>query len=166
MSDRWPPWPVTSLKSNLDTLAGIIDPTMGNAISPEIQPWLCRLLVVRSSGYLEQVAVEVCRSYVYEKSGGLVRAFAHSWLERSKNPTPDNLIALVGRFDSKVCEEFIGILEDDDQRLRREIGFLVDRRNKIAHGLSESVNRSKALQLKSDACELADWFILRFNPSR
>jgi len=73
---------------------------------------------------------------------------------------------LVGRFDANYRDEFKAMLDDDDGHLRREVGFLVDRRNKIAHGLSEGINRSKALQLKDIACELADWFILRFNPSR
>jgi hypothetical protein len=43
---------------------------------------------------------------------------------------------------------------------------LVDRRNQIAHGLSEGVGIRKALDLKITACEVADWFILRFNPLR
>jgi hypothetical protein len=133
---------------------------------PEIQTWLCRILVVRSCGYLEQVIWEVCRSYVSQKSGGLVRAFAQSWLEKSRNPTPVNLEELVGRFDALTCDEFKALLDANDYHLRQELSFLVDRRNKIAHGLSESVNRSKALQLKNIASDLADWFILRFNPGR
>lgn len=110
--------------------------------------------------------MEVCRAYVAQKSGGLVRAFAHSWLERSRNPTVVNLEELVGRFDAMLCDEFKALLDADDGYLRQELGFMVDRRNKIAHGLSESVNRSKAIQLKGVACDLADWFILRFNPGR
>ena len=58
------------------------------------------------------------------------------------------------------------MLDADDERCRRELAFMMDRRNKISHGISESVNRSKALVLKDIACELADWFILRFNPER
>ncbi len=166
MVTRWPPLLVANLKSNLDSLAMLVDRPPGHLDDPEIQPWLCRILVVRSCGYLEQVTVEVCRSYVAQKSGGLVRTFAQSWLERSRNPTPVNLEELVGRFDAIICDEFKVMLDADDGRLRREVAFLVDRRNKIAHGISESVNRSKALQLKGIAYELADWFILRFNPER
>jgi len=57
-------------------------------------------------------------------------------------------------------------LEADDQRLRRELAFLVDRRNKIAHGLNEGIGTVKALALKDVASEAADWFIARFNPGR
>jgi hypothetical protein len=166
MTDRWPPLLVATLKTNLDSLASLVDRPPPYMDHPEIQSWLCRILVVRSCGYLEQVTVEVFRSYVAQKSGGLVRAFAQSWLERSRNPTPVNLEELVGRFDAMICDEFKVLLDADDYRLRQELSFLVDRRNKIAHGLSESVNRSKALQLKGIACDLADWFILRFNPGR
>jgi hypothetical protein len=166
MVHRWPPWQVTNLKYGLDSLADLVDKSREKAIDPEIQSWLSRLLVIRSCGYLEQVVAEVFRDYVRNKSGGLVRAFAHSWLERSRNPNPDNLTELVGRFDSNICNEFTTMLDDDDGRLRREISFLVDRRNRIAHGLSEGITQSKALQLKDIACELADWFILRFNPER
>lgn len=166
MVNQWPPLPVAALKTNLDSLAVLVDRPPANTIDPEVLSWLSRILVVRSCGYLEQVTVEVCRSYIGQRSGGLVRTFAQSWLERSRNPTPLNLEELVGRFDATICDEFKALLDADDGRLRREVGFLVDRRNKIAHGISESVNRSKALQLKSIACELADWFILRFNPDR
>jgi hypothetical protein len=166
MVNRWPPWQVTSLKYGLDSLADLVDKSRATAIDPEIQSWLSRLLVIRSCGYLEQVVAEVFRDYVRNKSGGLVRAFAHSWLERSRNPSPDNLIELIGRFDSTISNEFTNILDGDDGRLRREVGLLVDRRNRIAHGLSEGITQSKALQLKDVACEVADWFILRFNPER
>jgi hypothetical protein len=166
MVHRWPPFQVTSLKYGLDSLADLVDKSHEKAIDPEIQSWLSRLLVIRSCGYLEQVVTEVFRDYVRNKSGGLVRSFAHSWLERSRNPSPDNLTELVGRFDSSICNEFTAMLDGDDGRLRREVGFLVDRRNRIAHGLSEGITQSKALQLKDIACELADWFILRFNPER
>lgn len=166
MIDQWPPVPIPTLKTNLDSLAALVDHPPRSADDPEIQTWLCRILVVRSCGYLEQVTVEVCRSYIGQRSGGLVRTFAQSWLERSRNPSPINLEDLVGRFDANICDEFKTLLDADDGRLRREISFLVDRRNKIAHGISEGVNRSKALQLKDIACELADWFILRFNPAR
>lgn len=123
------------------------------------------MLVIRSSGFIEQTAKETCRSHVHSKSGGRVRSFALSWLERGRNPSPDNLLEIVGRFDSALYDDFSALLEDDDQRLRRELSFLVDRRNKIAHGLNEGVSRAKALDLKGVADEISDWFVLRFHPS-
>ena len=58
------------------------------------------------------------------------------------------------------------MFDADDQRLYREVTFLVDRRNKIAHGENEGIGAAKAMRLKGVACELADWFVLRFNPLR
>jgi len=125
---------------------------------------MARFLAIRSSGYVEQTAIEVVRGYVQARSGGPVRSFAGSWLERTRNPTAQNLTDLIGRFDSTWRNEFIDLLDDDDERLKRELAFLVNLRNRIAHGLNEGVGREKALLLKEVSVELADWFILRFNP--
>ncbi|MEA2232138.1 MAG: hypothetical protein QOD83_1954 [Solirubrobacteraceae bacterium] len=72
----------------------------------------------------------------------------------------------MGRFDSAWANDLVDFFEADDQRLQREIAFLVDRRNKIAHGLNEGIGPVKALALKEIACEVGDWFIARFNPDR
>jgi hypothetical protein len=162
---QWPPREVTELRHKLDELAELVrQPYAGQP--QEVRDWLARVLVVRSCGYLEQTTLEVCRGYVHGRSGGPVRAFGRSWLERGSNPTPDALIALVGRFDATWAANLHEVLEDDDQRLYREVSFLVDRRNKIAHGLNEGIGTVKALQLSQIACEVSDWFIARFNPER
>lgn len=70
------------------------------------------------------------------------------------------------RFDQLLCDDFTAFLDADDQRLRRELEFLVDRRNRIAHGLNEAIGSRKALDLKAVACEIADWLVLRLNPNR
>jgi hypothetical protein len=158
----WPPWAVKSLRQKLDDLESLVFEARG--LDPDILAWLSRMLVVRSSGFIEQTAKEVCWNHVENRVGGIAKAFALSWLERSRNPSPDNLSELVGRFDASMQAEFVGLLEKDDQRIRRELALLVDRRNRIAHGLNESVSREKALALKETATEVSDWLILRFNP--
>ena len=92
--------------------------------------------------------------------------FAYSWLERTGNPSPESLTRLVRRFDGTLGDELDSFLDADDQSLRRQVHFLVDRRNQIAHGLNEGVGIRKALDLKGTACDVADWFILKFNPQR
>lgn len=57
------------------------------------------------------------------------------------------------------------MLAEQDELLHRELSFLLDRRNKIAHGHSEGITVRKALDLKRVAVQIADWFILRFNPN-
>lgn len=158
----WPPWIVTSLRNNLDDLSLIVRDARG--VEPEVLAWMSRMLVVRSSGYVEQTANAVCVGHVEHKSGGPVRSFARSWLERTRNPSPEALAELVGRFDISYQEDLLNLLDRDDQRLRRELSLLVDRRNKIAHGFNEGVSRDKAMALKDVALEIGDWFILRFNP--
>jgi hypothetical protein len=96
----------------------------------------------------------------------MVRSFAHSWLERTHSPSPESLLTLLGRFDSNLQSEFADFLDDEDQRYRRELAFMVDRRNKIAHGLNEGIGASRSVVLADVAYEVADWFILRLNPYR
>lgn len=165
-TERWPPFQVTSLDNSLGDLSNLVDALAKQRDRNEELAWLARLLVVRSTGYIEQSVQEISRAFVARKSGGLVRAFAHSWLERSRNPTPDALQELLGRFDSQLAEEFTQFMDDDDQKLRRELSFMVDRRNRIAHGLNEGIGHQKALMLVGVARETTDWFILRLNPMR
>jgi hypothetical protein len=80
------------------------------------------------------------------------------------NPSPERLIELVRRFDGSWSTELQERLELEDQRIARELKFLVDRRNKIAHGLSEGLGARKALDLAKIAREVADWFVLRLDP--
>ncbi len=84
---------------------------------------------------------------------------------RDREPNLRELTDLVGRFDAIWREEFEELLSDDDERLKRELAFMGDRRNRIARGLNEGITRDKALMLKEVAAEVADWFILRFNPT-
>lgn len=156
----WPPYEVHRLREALHDLGGVVSASR----DPEILPWLTRMLVVRSSGFIEQTCREVFWGYIDNKAGGLVKAFGHSWLDKGRNPSPESLLSMIGRFDLNLKDEFEEMLEQDDQRLRRELAFLVDRRNHIAHGLNEGINRDKALTLKDTAIEVSDWFVLRFNP--
>ncbi len=162
---RWPPREVTDLSRKLEELAELVRRPHDEA-SQEVRDWLARVLVVRSCGFLEQTVLEVCRAYLRGRSSGPVGAFGRSWLERGRNPNPDALVALVGRFDATWAGDLEEVLQADDERLHREVAFLVDRRNKIAHGLNEGVSTVKALALLDVVGEVSDWFIARFNPGR
>jgi len=165
VSSNWPPYLVVRLRADLEQLTEAVA-SRPRTRSDDEHIWLTRFLLVRTCGYLEQVTYETARGYVQEKSGGLVRMFAMSWLGKSRNPTPDNLCELVGRFDLRLRDDLDCMLEADDQRLRRELGLLVDRRNKIAHGLNEGITASKAISLKTDVETVSDWFIANLRPSR
>lgn len=163
MSSSWPPRTVKALSQAIDALAEWVGNPPSTSTDDE-RIWIVRFFVVRTCGYLEQVVYESVRAYVDAKSGGPLRAYAQTWIARSRNPSPDNMLELAGRFGGAFEEELRSLLDRDDQRLYREISLLVDRRHKIAHGLNEGLTGTKALALYECALEVAEWFLDAFNP--
>ncbi|MCQ3812155.1 MAG: hypothetical protein KTV68_16555 [Acidimicrobiia bacterium] len=125
---------------------------------------LARFLVVRSCGFLEQVSIECCKMYLSAKSDPRSSSFGVSWLDRSVNPTPGRLIELMRRFDDVWADELSDLLNENDEYLKREFEFLVDRRNRIAHGLSEGITIRKAIVLYDAVQEISEWFVAQFKP--
>jgi hypothetical protein len=162
---HWPPREVTEIRRRLDELEQLVRVPV-DEVSQDARDWLARLLVIRSCGYVEQTVIAVGRGYLSGRSSGPAKSFGDSWLDRGPNPSPSALAALTGRFDSSWAVQLGELLDEGDQRLHRDMAVLVDRRNKIAHGLNEGIGTVRALQLKGSACEVADWFIRRFNPAR
>lgn len=163
---RWPPTSVLSLKQSLDELENVVKEVSREGDHRGEASWLARLLVVRSCGYLEQVILESGLALIHGSSGGTVRSFSLSWFPTHRNPTPDQIVNWVGRFSPEWSGELQEILDAEDEVVQRELSLLVDRRNRIAHGLNEGIGVRKALDLKETATTVADWFLLRFNPSR
>ncbi|MGV9707135.1 HEPN domain-containing protein [Streptomyces sp. NPDC003483] len=161
----WPPREVVRLRRDIEPLAEWVKNPPAERTDDE-KIWLVRFFVVRICGYLEQVTFECARAYIDGKSGGAVRAFSQSWISRTKNPSPDNILSLVGRFGGDFETRLKDLLDADDQRLSRELSFLVNRRHQIAHGQSEGLNRNKAVALYECALEIADWFLDNLNPNR
>lgn len=64
----------------------------------------------------------------------------------------------IRRFDTSWGEELDDFLKDDEP-LERETRFVVDRRNRIAHGPSEGISARKAIDLYQNAQEITDWLI-------
>ena len=130
----------------------------------EVTRALSRFLVVRTCGFLERTIVECCGAFLTSKAVPRVAAYGVSWVSQRGNPKPERLVDLVRRFDSEWGDELESLLDEDDGYVRRELSFLVDRRNKIAHGESEGISASKALALLEPVRRLADWFVLRLDP--
>ena len=159
----WPSLQIQRLESSLLALRGLVDVNARSGDDDVVRE-LSRFLVVRSCGFLEQVAEECCRAYLGSKSDRRSADFGASWLGRGRNPSSSNLVALVGRFDQTWSLELDAMMKDDDERLHRELSFLVDRRNKIAHGLSEGIGARKAMDLADIVREVTDWFQRRLDP--
>jgi hypothetical protein len=159
----WPSQDMGVLQRNLTDLVELVEHPAPDQ-PDDVARSLARFLVVRSCGYLEQVVEECCRAYLTSKGSPRTAAFGHSWFGRGANPSPAQLVVLVRRFDQTWASELEALLDDDDEELKRDLSFLVDRRNKIAHGLSEGLGARKTLDLVAVAEMVADWFIVRFDP--
>lgn len=132
--------------------------------SVEVTGYLARFLIVRSCGYLEQVVDESCRAYLKSKAAPGAAAFGSSWLGHGRNPMPKALERLVARFNLGLEAELEELFSLDGGYLGDQIASLVDRRNKIAHGMNETTGAQKALNLVDAATKTADWFVLRLDP--
>lgn len=159
----WPSLPITNLERSLRRVATLVEHPARDE-PDQVTQALARFLVVRTCGHLEKTVQQCCLAYTQNKSFGRVRYFSASWLKKVENPTPDNLLQLVGRFDGTLRAELDELFEKNDGELRREISLLVVKRNAIAHGESEGIGSRKALDLLKYATELIDWFILNFDP--
>lgn len=158
----WPPQHLGRLEQQLDQLAKAVED--GSERDIDDQAWLTRFLVIRTCGYLEQVVHETVVAHLQEMSFGRAQTFVMSWLERSRNPSIDNMTKLVGRLDPNLQEQLQELLDADDKKLLRNIALLVGRRNQIAHGENEGMGSKSALDLMLSAKIVADWFVLRLDP--
>lgn len=158
------PWPSRSLEDFSRSLKSLEQLVQRQDPSETVSAELSRFLVVRVCGYLEQSVEECCRSYLKSKSDPKSAAFGESWFGHGANPRPESLIKLVQRFDRAWAEELEMLLNADDELLKRELEFLVDKRNRISHGLNQGVGQRKALDLVPNARRIANWFVNRFDP--
>lgn len=158
VSNVWPNQGVESARQTLANLKGLLDEAVRDGAA-SVGPELARFLVVRSCGYLEQVAITCCRCYVLRHSNAQAGSFAESWIQRTRGSIPEMLVDLVGRLDEAWRQELELFLREDDEYRWIELKFLVDRRHRIAHGLNESVRPRKATELYEVSTEVANWFI-------
>lgn len=151
------------MEKQLDQLATAVRD--GSTRDVDDQIWLTRFLIIRACGYLERVVHETVVGHLQERSYGTARSFVMSWLDRSSNPSCENLLKILGRLDSGMQIELQEIFDADNKRLSQKVALLVGRRNQIAHGENEGLNSQTALELVSVSKEIADWFILRLDPT-
>jgi hypothetical protein len=142
-----------------DELAGLKDET-----SSEVEQALSRFLVVRACGHIEFTFDEAFCSLAESRSSPSVAGYVRSGFFRGSNPKPSRLAETLSKFDPSLATVITAQLEAGDQRLSRELSFMVDRRNKIAHGQSENVSRRRALQLGEVALEVGDAVTLALDP--
>ena len=159
----WPSVHIFELSRSLESVAALVRSPQRDQ-SDEVRTALARFLVIRACGYLEQTTEESCKAFVASKSIPTVASYGASWLGRGASPKPEHLVTLVKQFDTSWSEELEAFLRNDDDLLWREVSFLVDRRNKMAHGASEGTGARKALDLTEHASRVAEWFLVKFDP--
>jgi hypothetical protein len=159
----WPPAGLKQIEQQLVQLADAVRDGRDRSIDEQV--WLTRFLIVRACGYLEQVVHQTLIGHLSVRSGGTAKSFAISYLERSRTPSRQNLLIIVGRLDQSLRDDLELLLDEQDRQLHGELALLVGRRHQIAHGMNEGLTPSRALELTQAARSIADWFILALDPT-
>jgi len=132
--------------------------------SSEVEQALSRFLVIRSCGHIEFTFEESFCSFAEARSSPSIAAYIRSGFFKGANPRPERLVTTLKRLDPVIAADVEIFLQADDQERSRDLQFLIDRRNKIAHGQSENVGRRRALELASVAIDLGDLFVQQLDP--
>ena len=146
---------ISESRRKLTDLWGELD-GLSDGTSSEVEQAISRFLVVRACGHIEFTFEEAFCAMAESRSSPSVASYVRSGFFRGSNPKPSRLTDTLGKFDPVIARLMAEHLEAGDQRLSRELSFLVDRRNKIAHCQSENVSRRRALQLGEVALEIGD----------
>jgi len=153
----WPSsWPTQQMQANRRRLEELRLLVNSATHEPEVGSELSRFLVIRASGYVEHTFETCIQHFAEAKSHPAVANYVAAGLFRGRNPKPDVLLERTRMLSEEWAVQLEGYFDSDDSRVRRELDFLIDRRNKIAHGQSESVHRRKALDLADVALEVGE----------
>lgn len=131
---------------------------------PEVGAQVARFLVVRSTGYVEHTFETCVRHFAEAHSHPAVARHVVAGLFKGRNPRPEVLLERTKLLSEDWGKSLEDYLSNDDAKVRRELSYMVDRRNQIAHGQSESVNRRKALDLADVALNLGEWLTMLVDP--
>lgn len=158
----WPSQEIQFSRTKLQELRNLLDklPSESNEVSVE----LSRFLVVRATGYVENTFEKCILHFAESHSRAEVAQFVENQLFKGRNVSSKVLVERMGWLSAAWGGDLDDFLSEDDGYRARELNFMVDRRNKIAHGRSESVNRTKALALADMALELGDWLLETIDP--
>lgn len=161
---RWPSIDLGNSRRKLVSLRDLVDSLPVDSTGTDTE--LSRFLVVRSCGHVEYSFDESISSFVSAHSRMSVASYVRGGLFKGRNPKSGTMIEVLRRFDSVWADDFENFLGQNLGVYQRELDFLVDRRNKIAHGQSEGVTRRKALDLCNYALDISDWVVNCLDPTR
>lgn len=165
LKGSWPAAELQLLEQGLDETIRLVN-RLGRQDDEEATAVASLFLVVRASGYLEQVLLVALRAHIVANAESRIANFTVSGLPRSANPSAEYLANLFKRLDPAWASELNELLDDNNRRIRDDLKFLLEVRNKIAHGASQTVGRRRAVELARVSKDLADWFIRRLSTAR
>lgn len=138
--------------------------SLPSGTSEEISSAISRFLIIRSAGHIEYTFDECLNCYSISKAHPNVANFVKSGLFSGRNPSPAKLVSQLSRLSPQWGRELETMLNSDDENVRRELTYLVDRRNRIAHGQNESVRMRKTLELCDMSLAIGDFFTEAIDP--
>jgi len=159
----WPSHALSSSRAGLAELRKEVD-SLDSDTSPETDQAMARFLVLRACGHVEFTFDESFCAFAESKSSPSVASYVRTQFFRGANPSAARIGETLRKLDPSRADKFEDFINEDDQRLKRELDFMVNRRNKIAHGQSETVRRRKALDLADVYEVIADWVVTSLDP--
>lgn len=173
-NNQWPSKKVQESQASLESLISLIetwedigksssfrkldDRIQDSADSTKVL--LGKLAIVRSCGFLEIILEDSIREYASKHYHTGIKEYVDSTLGRGKKADPDRIYEVIKLFCSESDFSAVeSILSENDKFHHGNINSLISYRNKIAHGLSEDVNPTKALRLSSTALEVGKLLI-------
>lgn len=158
-------WPSLDLQQSRDSLLDLRSLVQGGLEKDAtILTQLCRFLTIRSTGHIEFTFDRCLEHYASSKSHPFVAGYVGSTLFKGRSVKPGILVERMGDLNSVWADELNAILNEDDERLRRELAFMVEKRNRIAHGQNHGIGLRKALDLCDVAIAIGDWIVERMDP--
>lgn len=161
-SGAWPSQDLQTSRNRLINLKTLIESQKAN--DPDIVAELSRLLVIRATGYVEFTFDTAIAAFADAHSNPVVARHVRASLFQGRNPWPNVLLDRAKILAPEWEESLKSFLDANDNLIRQELTFMVDRRNKIAHGQNESVNRRKALDLAELSLKLGDFIVYLIDP--
>lgn len=96
----------------------------------------------------------VCWYVEYRSRPGIRDLVFNAKFSRGANPTRDHIKRTLKDLDPVLENDFLALLGDNDS-----LKSLVETRNKVAHGQSDTCTRRQAIEKGDLAIKIGDWFL-------
>ena len=139
--------------------------TTAEGIDDTYRAYLAKPLAVRAAGHIEFTLDTCLHEYAQAKAHQRVSDYVRAHLFLGRGVTPRKIVEKIRWFDAGIADDLEEFLKEDDEYFKRELKFLVDKRNKIAHGQSDGVGAAKADALADVSLQLGDWLVAQIDPT-